>query len=142
MANGRKTGGKNFEKGNIAGVGHGRPKAPPDIPKVKALTNTELQAIINAYMAMDEAELKVLVETPGTPMIRVIIANLILKASQGDHFKLEFMLNRLIGKVPDQPKDVNLNFNMLPKADVIEVGKQAVAYLEAGDDEEEFAIDE
>ena len=140
MAKGRKTGGRDFQKGYKPPGG--RPKHPEDILKVRPLTNVEFQAILNSYLTMDKDELKALAEAPGTPMLRVIMANLILSAGKGDQFRLEFMLNRLIGKVPDQPKDVNLNFNMLPKDQVIEVGKQAVAFLEAGDDEEEFVISE
>lgn len=139
MAKGRKTGGRDFQKGKIPTGG--RPKDPPDIAKVKALTNTEFMAIMNVYLAMDQVELEALVETPGVPMIRVIIANLILKAGAGDHFKLEFMLNRLIGKVPDAPKEVNMNFNMLPKEEVITLGQEAIKYLEAGEDEE-MSLDE
>jgi hypothetical protein len=140
MAKGRKTGGRNFQKGYKPPGG--RPKAPDDIVKVRGLTNTEFQAVLNYFLTMDREELKQVAEAPGTPMLRVIMANLILKAGAGDQFRLEFILNRLIGKVPDQPKEVNLNFNMLPREQVIDLGRQAVTYLEENTDDEEFTIDE
>jgi hypothetical protein len=129
-----------FKKGNQAAKGHGRPKLPPELQLIKKLKNTEVKAIMNKYLAMDLNELAyVLKKNNPIPMIDRIIAGIIYEASEErDHSRFDFLLNRVVGKVPDQ-KDFNFNFNFeaMPTEEVIEIGKDAIKYLKAHKDKDD-----
>ena len=54
-------------------------------------------------MTMDKTQLKALVNAPDTPVIELMIASIIYKGLEyGDQQRLDFMLNRLIGRVKEQ----------------------------------------
>lgn len=95
-------GGRDFVKGQ-SGNPNGRPKLPEDIKAASKLTRASLEAIINKYMGMDKDQLGDVVKAKGTPVIELMIASIIHKALvHGDQQRLDFMLNRLIGRVKEQ----------------------------------------
>ena len=73
-----------------------------------------------------------LLKDPNTPLIELIIAKIVDKAlNQGDDKRLEFILNRLLGKVKDEV-DIN-NFRshieQMPESQIIDLGKDAIKFL-------------
>lgn len=103
MARGKKTGGKNFEPGNK--VGKGRPPIPEDIKQARKLNQNEFERVANKFLYLTRDELKAALAQPTTTTIELMLGSIIAQAVQkGDHMRLEFMLNRLIGKVTDVVK--------------------------------------
>jgi len=106
MAKGKKTGGRDFQAGNPGGPG--QPKIPEEVKAARKLNRIELERIINKYLYMPGTELRKLLEeaTKGQnemPMIEAMIAKIMLAGfSEGDQRRLEFILDRLVGKVKDQ----------------------------------------
>jgi len=102
MAKGKKTGGKNFIKGQ-SGNPNGRPKVPEDLKTIQSLSPSLMSKLINKYMAMNREQIIVKVKDPRTPMIETTIASILVKATQsGDYTRLNFLLDRSIGKVKDE----------------------------------------
>lgn len=125
-----------FKPGQSGNPG-GRPKLPDDIKEARKLNQVELERIVNKYLYMDREAVKAAISSPKTPMMELMVASIVAQAAQkGDHLRLDFVLNRMIGKVKDE-KDHNHNFNVslrgMPREDVIEIGKDALRYLQDGD---------
>ena len=99
MAIGRKTGGRNFKKGQS-----GNPKGPAPIPEdIKAsrqLTNFEFERIANKYLFACKDDVTKALTNPKTPFIELMVCSVIHKAVvKGDERRLDFLLSRLIGKI-------------------------------------------
>lgn len=110
MAKGKKTGGRDFKPGNKAAVGHGRPRLTPEMKKVAKLTQSELEFIINSFLTMTREEIQKFAKDPKAPILHVIIASILARAATtSDHNKLEAMLIRLIGKMPDKSGEEDQN---------------------------------
>src|SRR5689334_1629820 len=102
MAKGRKTGGRDWKPGE-SGNPKGGPGYPQDIRDSRKVTQFELERAINALIHMPEGELAALMESPSTTMFEKMIGSIILAgAGKGDQMRLDFILNRMIGKVKDQ----------------------------------------
>jgi hypothetical protein len=87
------------QSGNISG----RPKLPDDIVQARKVCQLELERIINRLIYLSASELKAVMASPETPMFEIMIASIIAQAAQkGDQMRLEFVLQRMIGKVKDQ----------------------------------------
>lgn len=100
MAKGKKTGGRNFPAGNSFG---GRPPLPPELKAVRRLTRTEFERIANKYLWMTPAELAAVLVDPETPMLERVIVRVLSKADdEGEFGPIEWLAQRLIGKVKDQ----------------------------------------
>lgn len=95
-----------FKPGNNANP-KGRPKLPPEL-KVKAresplITRLEIKNIIDKYMAMSPAEIQEAVRNPKIRIIELTIAKIASEAVRtGDTSKLNFLLDRHVGKVKDE----------------------------------------
>lgn len=139
MAKGTKTGGRNFKPGNKAASGKGRPPLPPDLKEAKLLTNTAFMALVQRFLVMDWTTLQAHLQNPTTPMLEVIVGSIVAKAATGsDHARLDFLLQRLIGKVQEPPQQhQHFNFNMMPRAQVIAMGQEALAFLKRAEKEDE-----
>jgi hypothetical protein len=59
---------------------------------------------IHKYMAMSKGQLEALISDPGNlPAFEIMVISILAKAVRdGDVHRAEFLLARLIGKVPDQ----------------------------------------
>jgi hypothetical protein len=100
MAKGFKTGGRDFQKGKPGGPG--RPPHPPDFKQLKELTRTELEYILNKFMFHTKEEIEAIMKEKTTTAIEAMVGAIILKAvDHGDQIRLNFVLDRLIGKVKD-----------------------------------------
>jgi hypothetical protein len=91
-----------FKPGQSGNPG-GKVKVPEDIKEARKLNQVELERIINKYLAMSRDEVKAAIGAPSTPMMELMVASIVAQAAQkGDHQRLDFVLNRLVGKVKDQ----------------------------------------
>lgn len=100
MARGKKTGGRDFPPNNIANP-DGRPKVPEDVKAAQKLTKNAFILVTNKYLSMTKEEIKRAATDPKTPSLELMIAGLISKAvNEGCQKRLNFLLERLIGKVP------------------------------------------
>ncbi len=94
--------GKRFKPG-VSGNPGGKPKIPDDIKEARKLTQIELERTINALLFLDKESLQARIKDPKTPMIEMIAASIMAQAAvKGDHLRLDFILQRMIGKVKDQ----------------------------------------
>jgi hypothetical protein len=102
MSKGRKTGGRNFKPGNKANP-HGRPQVPPEVKEARKLNQSQMELIFNKLIHMTEVELKAHWTNPQTPKFEKIVCKILNEAEiRGDHYRLDFVLNRLIGKVTEK----------------------------------------
>lgn len=101
MAKGKKYGGKDFAPGNCANP-NGRPKVPEDLKIARALTQVKLQEIINELIALDKIALQAMLKDPKENVLRLAVASVLAAGiGKGDQSKLDFVLGRLLGKVPE-----------------------------------------
>lgn len=128
----KKTGGRDFEKGNQAAVGHGRPIVPPEIKRIKKYTAQELEELITALFTMSKAEVYSFLGRSDGPAIKHAVASVLSNAIEnGSGAQLESLLNRIIGKVKDTVKHEGLKPSILELTD----GKQFVFGVTGGEDE-------
>ena len=104
MAIGKKTGGRNFKPGNKANP-KGRPALPADIKGARELNKIELDRMLNKCVYLTLPEIKALASKRNkeSPIIEMIVAKILHKAYEGaDQWRAEFILQRLLGRVPNQ----------------------------------------
>ena len=99
MAKGKKTGGKDFKPGH----GIGRPRVPDEIKKAIGLTKAEAATKLVELMKLNLTELETLIRDRSKSALELWIARIIaLGIKTGDHSRLNFMFDRIIGKVTDK----------------------------------------
>ncbi len=133
MAKGKKTGGKNWSDTNQPAK-RGRKSVPADLRAARSLTKATLEGLINKHLWMTSKQIdKVLEESSRVSMMERMIASIIQKAViQGDERRLEFILDRLIGKVKDEI-DITAYLRKLDgmsDAEVIKLSGPALALLQ------------
>ena len=108
MTQGRKTGGRDFKKGNP-----GRAPVPAEVKAARKLSQNELTLLLNKYLYQSRAQLQRIAKRKSTPMIDLFVISIISKGtSGGDHKRLEFLFDRLVGRVPLKARiDGNLTHN-------------------------------
>jgi hypothetical protein len=96
------------------------------------LTRNEVDVIMSKFMRINLDGLKAIAEDPDTPVMEHILAKVCLGAmKQGDHQRLNFFLDRLVGKVKD-----NVEIT-LPKPAIIERRDGTQVLLGHGDVEKQ-----
>lgn len=108
MTIGRKTGGRDFKPGKEwTGNTKGAPHLPDDIRKMRRFSKQEFERTTNKFLQMAPDEIYKYIPKKGTSAPEgatvgdVLIASVIVRAIYGgDHRRLGFLLDRLIGKVP------------------------------------------
>jgi hypothetical protein len=99
----KKTGGRNFEKGNKAAKGPGRPWLDPDVKRMKRFTAIELGQLISTLLYATDAEVQLIISDPSVPTVKKVIAKALANAREhGNWGTLNSILDRLIGKIPDK----------------------------------------
>ena len=95
---GKKTGGKDFKKGNP-----GRPKGIKTVsPEVKEINRKEVEILITSYFKMSLVELGEIAKDKTTPSKDLMVIKIITEAiKSGDQSRFNFLLERTIGKVKD-----------------------------------------
>lgn len=99
MAKGKKTGGRDFKKGQ-SGNPKGPAPLPEDIKEARKITQIEFERLANKYLSARKEDIAKASADPNTPVLELIISSIIHKAVvEGDERRLDFLLTRLIGKV-------------------------------------------
>ena len=125
MAKGNKTGGRNFTKGT-SGNPCGRPKIPDDIKELNNFNSVEFARICNDMFYMKSDDLEKVLQDRDEQVIRKIVAKTLKEALKtGDPKRVEFFLNRLIGKCPAQDQNVGLKISY--HAEIMEMIREAEA---------------
>lgn len=102
MAKGKKTGGADFQPGQSGNPG-GRPAIPADIKEARKLTQIEFEKLVNKYIWLTQAGFGEAAEDQSISMFERMIGSIVQKAcNEGDHQRLNFLLDRLIGKVTEK----------------------------------------
>ena len=133
IAKGKKTGGKNFKPG-VSGNPAGSLPLPEDIKKARKLNQKELERSVNKFLYMNAAEIKESAADKECSMFDRIVGSIITAAvEKSDHTRLEFILNRMIGKVQDKLEVTTPKPFIISKSD----GTQVIcgAEIEKEDDE-------
>lgn len=131
MTKGRKTGGRDFKPGQ-SGNPAGRTPLPEDLKSVKILTNTNLRARVQRLLDLPTDDLVAYAEDPKLTALDAMIASIVVKAVvNGDQQRLDFILNRLVGKVQDKVEVT------MPKPFVVvrQSGEQVVMGAEVKEEE-------
>lgn len=119
--------GRPFQKGKPGGPG--RPRMNPELKKIPGLSKEEVDKILAKFGRMSRAEIKDHMADPATPMLELMVGAVVMKAYQhGDQSRLNFILERTIGKVKDQV-EVTLpepTFVKRLNGEVIELGAEMI----------------
>lgn len=88
---------KHWPKG-VSGNPLGKPK--------QLLTKDKVKSVLGKFCDMSIAELQAVANNPNAKMLEVMVANIMIKAAEtGDYSRLDFILNRSIGKVPNDQNE-------------------------------------
>lgn len=103
MAKGFKTGGRDFKAGQI-GNPKGRTPMPDDIRTItRSFTPTYIKGVIAKLSLMKPDDLVLGLEMNSFNSVETMVANIIKRAIvEGDHSRLNFLLDRTIGKVVEE----------------------------------------
>ena len=136
MAKGLKTGGKDFKPGQT-GNKNGRPKTPPELRKAANLTKIETLERLVKFLQMDIYGLEEVLKDKSRQVMDHWIARICLVGiKEGDNRRLDFMLDRLFGKVQPHIEINNnqFNFSGLPRDEIIARGQRALEILKQDDE--------
>lgn len=96
----KKKRGRPFKEGHK--LSKGRPKLSEEDHALRALTNTRFQQILNKYLHEPVSNLVDLKKDQSlTALEHAVLSITIASINKGDQIRLQFLLDRLIGKVPD-----------------------------------------
>lgn len=124
------------KKGEVRNPG-GKNKIPEDLKKPLLLTKIQVLERLVKYLQMDVTSLAQILQDKSATVMDVWIARVCyLGIKEGDYKRLEFMFDRIIGKIgPDLHLTSNTyNFSQMPTEAVIDLGKSAIKYLEHTND--------
>lgn len=113
MAKGFKTGGRDFVKGVVTNP-KGRPKVSSQLKEIKQLNATRLAELLNEFINMDKEALIAKSKDPSTTVFELIICSILKNAyDKGDQQRINFILDRLVGKVKDQVEHTSDGFKII-----------------------------
>lgn len=98
MAKGKKTGGRNFKKGQ-SGNPNGPAPLSPEARAFKNLTREGFETIANKYLSATRDEIRAALQDPSMKAIELAVISVINQAIKGEGRMLDLLLTRLIGKV-------------------------------------------
>lgn len=118
--------GRPFPKG-VSGNPLGKPKMAVELQKIRALNQTTFTATVNKFLSMTKDEVKAASKDPSTPVLELMVASVMSKAIEaGDQQRLNFLLDRIVGKVPDK---VSLNVSHLSDQELHEQLNDAIKLI-------------
>lgn len=107
-----------------SGNPNGAPKVPADLVAARKITRQQFELTANKYLSMSVSELSKLDKHKGdiTLLEAMIISVIQQGIKKGDHVRLDFLLDRLIGKVvqpfeyvpPPPPVVIQFDVSSLP----------------------------
>lgn len=117
MAKGKKTGGKDFKKGQKGNPG-GFTK---EQAKAKHLTREILKDLLNVLLTATHEDMQLILEKPDTTALTMMVVKGYMNAIEtGDWKQIELVFSRLVGKVKDEV-DVNVKPLTIKRRDGSEV---------------------
>lgn len=125
-----------FVKGK-SGNPSGRPIEPASIIQARKLNRSKVEEYLNRYLNMDIAELREFLKGGKGTVLEFMIATIAKNGiEKGDTVRMDALLNRLIGKVPDVTDITVRNpFRDLSPEEKLAKARLAVALLEGKPDE-------
>lgn len=119
-----------FQKG-IAYNPKGRPKLSPEYHMTKIIHRDEVKAIFSKYLAMPTDQLISYLGNGNLPAIDAIVVGIIAKAAEdGDFARLNFLLDRMHGKVSDK-LEISKNYKEMSDEELLLEAKKAVNEFES-----------
>lgn len=89
-----------FKPGNPGGPG--RPRKKPKDVKQKKMNKTEAEALLNKFLQYDIEDLEIILKDKKRSVMEHMIGRICMMAiKHGDHKRLDFMLDRLVGRVKE-----------------------------------------
>ena len=116
-------------KPGVSGNPGGRKAEPKELREAKAMTKAQAQELLVIFMQMDIDDLEAILRDKKRKVIEHIIGRIALMAiKHGDHARLSFVLDRLIGKVKDEVEHSVYKPLVIerPNGDVIELTAERV----------------
>lgn len=120
---------RGFIKGHS--LSKGRPPKPSEVKLAEKVSKNEVMLCLSKFMRLSTDELTLIAEDTSRPAMENWIAKIcIMGMEKGDQFRLDFIFNRLIGKVTDKIE------HAFPKPTIIERldGSQTVLGLEEAEE--------
>lgn len=124
MAKGKKTGGKDFTKGDLRA---GRPRTSDEHKLLRKLTRAEMEATLNRYILLPIDKLQSVIEDRTLPVLDHWVCRILLMGiKEGDDKRLTFMFDRLIGKVKDNIEHTFIKPTIIERLDgsTVELGTE------------------
>ncbi len=106
---------------------------PKDLADARKLTKAKLCGLLNKHLWYTKDEARDIVQDPDTPMLEILIASIVNKAIvKGDEKRLNFILDRLIGKPEIEVKiDAYMHkLKQLTDKEMIQAGTNAIKFLQ------------
>jgi hypothetical protein len=104
---------RGWQKGQ-SGNPAGRTPLSPEIREIRRLNNENLPAILNKFLDMDREQLNEVAQNPKTPAMELILIKVITEAvKHGDHHRLGFLFDRILGKQADTLNVVGLHLSLV-----------------------------
>lgn len=111
-----------YKKGNQYGKLGGRPRKDPDVGAVMKINRTTVEACLAKYLGMPLEMLAVVMKDTTLPNIEHMVARIIYQGIKyGDQQKLNFLLERIVGKVRDQIEHTVIKPTIIERLDGSEV---------------------
>jgi len=90
-----------FKKGQ-SGNPRGRPKVPVELKRARRLTQIEFEKSVNKFLFGDKKHLNKVLNDPASTTFDLLIGQMIVMAiKQGDYQRLNFLMDRIIGKAKE-----------------------------------------
>lgn len=94
--------GRPFPPG-VSGNPGGRPKLPDDIKEARAMNQVEVARTLDRFLNLTREQLRARLADSSASALDHLIGSIIVKGiHHGDQRRLDFLLDRIIGKVPTQ----------------------------------------
>ena len=132
MSKGKKTGGRDFVKGQVTNP-KGAPRISEDLKKFRKLTPTMVAEMISRFAAHNREQLQAALRNPDASILELMFGKAIEQALKtGDPKYTNMILDRVVGKVTDKIE------HKLPKPTVVKLfGEDATIVLGSQRTEEE-----
>lgn len=134
MGEPKKQIGRPFQKGQ-SGNPSGRKPIDPEVRNAAHLTKEKLITILNEFINLDREQIALKLQDPKATMLELAVGHIIAKAAKdGDTLRLNFLFDRIVGKVTDVVQSTNVNIG-IDHAEYEEIPREALVKLVSGDGE-------
>jgi len=115
---------------------HGRPQYPEDIRPLARITKFHIESLLSKYLSVTVDKLKELEKDASLRAIDAMVVKVALKAIvQGDVLRMNFLLDRLIGKVKEVSEVHNIEYSeaykIIPREELISLLRSSKQSLPA-----------